>query len=169
MGVEIAARNRKSLAVFHRTFESPCALSWGPKTLKKVKITPRTEIFKLGTEKAQKENPHKEFQRESGRGSGREVSGPEFFMLVSFSQQNTVHEEFSGGGGGLGVWGGGSKVRFSGSFLYVYVLFRCLTSEIVNFKRATHQTPIFLWGSLKVRIKFGGTPKGSTPYGNTAF
>ena len=26
----------------------------------------------------------KEFQRESGRGSGRQVSGPAFFMLVSF-------------------------------------------------------------------------------------
>ena len=48
----------------------------------------------FGTEKVQKENPHREFQRKSKRGSGREVSGPEFFMLVSFSQQNTAHKEF---------------------------------------------------------------------------
>ena len=38
-----------------------------------------------GTKKAQKANPHKEFQRESGRGSGREALGPEFFMMVSFA------------------------------------------------------------------------------------
>ena len=40
------------------------------------------------------ENPHKEFQRESGRGCGRKVSGPEFSVLVSFFQAHTAHREF---------------------------------------------------------------------------
>ena len=51
----------------------------------------------------------KNFQKESGRGSGREASGPQFFMLVSFSKQNTVHKEFKGGSQGLG---GVSKIQF---------------------------------------------------------
>ena len=42
----------------------------------------------------------KEIQRELGRGSAREVSGPEFFMLVSFSPTKTVQKE-QGLGGGL--------------------------------------------------------------------
>ena len=69
---------------------------------------------KWGTEKAHKDNPHKEFQRESGRGSGREVSGPEFFMLVSFSQQNTAHNEFLGGGSQSLRGGGGPRSNFGG-------------------------------------------------------
>ena len=39
-----------------------------------------------------------------------------------FSQQNTVHKEFRGGGGGLrGSWGWGLRSDFGAPFLYVYV------------------------------------------------
>ena len=86
----------------------------------------------LATEKAHKENPHKEFQRESGRGSGRKVSGPELFMLVSFFPAKYSAIKNFKGRGSQGPGGGGSKVRFSGSFLYVYVLFRCLSNFLTR-------------------------------------
>ena len=72
----------------------------------------------LGTKNAHKENPRKEFQRESGR----EVSGPEFFMLVSFFPSKIQCIKNFKGGGSQGL-GGGLRPNFGGHF---YVLFRDL-------------------------------------------
>ena len=80
-------------------------------------------MTKLGNEKAHKENPQNEFQRESGRGSGKEVSGPEFFMLVSCfpSKIQRIKNFKRGGSQGLGR-GEGSKVQI-GDHFFMFMCF----------------------------------------------
>ena len=67
---------------------------------------------------------HKDFQSESGRGSQREVSGTEFFMLVSFLLTKYRASRI--------LTGGGSKFQFWGSVLYVYVLLQDLTEGVFS-------------------------------------
>ena len=72
----------------------------------------------------------KNFRESQGGGpGGGGGSGSEFFMLVTFfpSKIQCIRNV---GGGVQGVEGGGSKVQFLGSFLYVYVLFRDLSNDI---------------------------------------
>ena len=75
------------------------------------------------TEKTPKENLHKEFRRDPGRGGrGGGLGAQILYVGVGFSQQNTVHKEFRGGGL-RGSWGWGLRSNFGAPFLYVYVLF----------------------------------------------
>ena len=55
-------------------------------------------------------------------GSRRGFSRPNSLCRCWFSQQNTVHKEFRGGGL-RGSWGWGLRSNFGAPFLYVYVLF----------------------------------------------
>ena len=67
----------------------------------------------IGNGKAHEENPQREFRRESGRGSGREVSGPEFFIInyASFSQRNAVHQRFEWGAYEMSIFQSPRKLR----------------------------------------------------------
>ena len=56
-------------------------------------------------------------------GSRRGFRRPNSLCSCWFSQQNTVHKEFRGGGGLTGSWGWGLRSNFGAPFLYVYVLF----------------------------------------------
>ena len=55
-------------------------------------------------------------------GSRRGLRRPNSLCRCWFSQQNTVHKEFRGGGS-KGSWGWGLRSNFGAPFLYVYVLF----------------------------------------------
>ena len=78
---------------------------------------------KSRTEKTPKENLHKEFRRDPGRGGQGGGLGAQIPLCRCwFSQQNTVHKEFRGGGS-KGVLGVGLRSNFGAPFLYVYVLF----------------------------------------------
>ena len=75
-----------------------------------------------------KKNPKKicikNFERTLARGSRRGLRRSNSLCRCWFSQQNTVHKEFRGGGGLRGSWGGGGlRSNFGAPFLYVYVLF----------------------------------------------
>ena len=67
-------------------------------------------------------------------GSRRGLRRPNSLCRCWFSQQNTVHKEFRGGGVLRGSWGWGLRSNFGAPFLYVYVLFwgltnwRCITA-----------------------------------------
>ena len=74
-------------------------------------------------EKHIKQNPHKKFQRESGRGSGREVSGSECFMLVSFFLHKIQHIVNIEEGGVLGFRGGSLRSDFGGRFFMFMCFF----------------------------------------------
>ena len=82
-------------------------------------------------EKTPKENLHKELQRDPGQGGqGRGLGAQILYVGVGFSQQNTVHKDFRGGGL-RGSWGWGLRSNFGAPFLYVYVLFWGLTKSTI--------------------------------------
>ena len=76
----------------------------------------------------------KNFGGTLAEGSRRGFRRPNSLCRCWFSQQNTVHKEFRGRGGGLrGSWGWGLRSNFGAPFLYVYVLFWGLRLErLVN-------------------------------------
>ena len=64
-------------------------------------------------------------------GSRRGLRRPNSLCRCWFSQQNTVHKEFRGGGL-RGSWGWGLRSNFGAPFLYVYVLFWGLKGGFSN-------------------------------------
>ena len=65
----------------------------------------------------------KNFEGTLAGGSRRGLRRPNSLCRCWFSQQNTVHKEFRGGGGLRGSWGWGLRSNFGAPFLYVHVKF----------------------------------------------
>ena len=58
----------------------------------------------------------KNFRAGQGGGPEGRFRGPNSLCWCHFSQQNTVHKEFKGGGGSQGLRGGGLRSNFGGHF-----------------------------------------------------
>ena len=79
--------------------------------------------FLSRTEKAPKDNLHKEFRRDPGRGGqGGGLGAQILYVGVGFPSRIQCIKNFEGGGL-RGSWGWGLRSNFGAPFLYVYLLF----------------------------------------------